>query len=307
MAGQIFNHSFFAQSSTIRSAFAKEIQQFFLEYFGAKALDVTLAFVSENPPFPTNDAIVAYRTPYGAPVYSLDVPWGNNEPSTIATEALLDDLQVVVLEDPNQDPNLVVTSLVLDELAKRNGETSDIVDHIKEKVAERKEQIVEYDGQLRFTPELLLCGWAEAFDLTAFRQRINSATKSFIRRCLPGNQDGKRVSREVHEFNYCNSSEQLDLALELVIAFTNSQAYQGNMDDAGINANRPLTYGDFVDWEQGRKLIAQIRKVRRLLRGANVKGILELTGQDSQALETQLLDQLDVSAAAAELETVLNL
>lgn len=304
MSIQLFAHTFLAQSSGVRSAIAGTVQQFFLEYFGAKALDVTLAYVTENGPPPVNEAIPAYRTAYGAPVYTADVPWGNDEPSTIATTTLLDGLRVVVLEDPNFDPAANNTTAVMDELANRGDETADIVEMIKTKNVERKGMIVEYDGRLRNIPEVALCGWAEAFDLTAFRQRINSATKSFIRRCLPGAQDGKRVSREVHEWNYCKTSEQLALAVSLCAAAADAGVAGVSATGDELTGNEPLSFGNFVDWEKGRKLIASIRKVRRLLRGANVKGILELTGQDRAALEQQLLDEINVDAATVQLSQI---
>lgn len=250
-----------------------------------------------------------YRLADGTPMLPYDVVGdgtGNIPMGERSTLLLVDSLRMVEETYPGSGGGNQQTRAVMDELLKRNAEIDTILTAIESKTQSIKESINGQDVALAATPRGQLCGWAEGIELDRIRKRLSKAGRANIRLCLGSNQDGKRVSREPHEYRYCKTSGQIDEAITLVYANYNGTPLElADFDRAAVKDD--FSFGMFVDMPSLRKFIARIRKVRRLLKSANVKRAFTDAGVDSAALETTLLNQLPVDAVASELNDVLRL
>ena len=115
--------------------------------------------------------------------------------------------------------------------------------------------------------------------------------------------DGRRVSREPHEYRYCQESGQIgDILVWIIEASSNGpnaddvSEWMGERVDAVVgpsgdgtlslllNNVQPsrFSYGNFVDAALFRKAIAVVRKLRRTAYAANVKAILDILDLDQE-------------------------
>lgn len=132
--------------------------------------------------------------------------------------------------------------------------------------------------------------------------------------------DGRRVSSEYGEFQYCRASSQLGSALNFLILWD-----QGQLDVSPTkmhaNAGQSITlyglgdvsqdnisYGQFVDMHCVRKFIALRRNLLRKVKAANVKCILDLVDPpiDGEDLVREILAGIDHSAVINEIDRTLN-
>lgn len=250
-----------------------------------------------------------YRLPGDLPdfqVHGVPEQWplDQDDLSDVSTASMVDLLKIV-RNVGNNDPALPYTVRVLNELGSRQAEEHEIiVTQLAEKLPDEGDTL-KNDLHLVNAPEVVGCGVAEAFDITDFRRWISSDAKKTLRRCRRRNGDGKRVSREVHEYNYCKKSEQLPLAVHLCSEKLNTDGDpEGNLVPGNLQGI-DMTYGRFVDWNLGRKLIAEIRKVHRVTRNANVKEVLALTNTSESDLRDQLISEIDVVPAMQQLGRLL--
>lgn len=134
---------------------------------------------------------------------------------------------------------------------------------------------------------------------------------NFIKRCSTKSSDGKRVSRESHEWAYVRESGQWGRIMRLAVDWAQGLA-DGSIDNAGrdpaylqavqdaeatiaINSistdQSDYTYGNFVDMPRTRKAIERYRKVQAIGRSANAKQILSLLGSTREQFVKLLEDR----------------
>ena len=134
---------------------------------------------------------------------------------------------------------------------------------------------------------------------------------NFIHRCSTRSSDGKRVSREAHEWAYIRESGQwgrimrlaIDWAQGLADGSISSDGYDPAYLQAVQNAEATIaigsisfdqsdyTYGNFVDMPRTRKAIERYRKVQAIGRSANAKQILSLMGSTREQFVKLLEDR----------------
>lgn len=134
---------------------------------------------------------------------------------------------------------------------------------------------------------------------------------NFIRRCSTRSSDGKRVSREAHEWSYVRESGQWGRIMRLAIDWAQgirngdidssgyAPEYLAAVDEAetlialsGISSEQQdYTYGNFVDMHRTRKAIERYRKVQAIGRSANAKQILQLMGSTREQFVKLLEDR----------------
>lgn len=103
---------------------------------------------------------------------------------------------------------------------------------------------------------------------------LSEPARANLRKSTRRSTDGARVSKELHEYNYCLRSGQID----------------GVYDVIGESRNAEHSYGRFVDSPLMRRAIEEIRKIRRLARSKNVKFVLDLFDITTELLESRLQD-----------------
>lgn len=309
------DHSAVVTRQSVETAFTRELIDALTEdYLGNAGGVVLRAFRRAATQAELDDRDLALRQSYALPGDAdgqlllgynglTDMP--DSALSDISNSALVEALGFVRQSTIGDDPLLPGTQRILDELGRRI--TNDHVE-IAEFINARRSAA---SGQWRSSPVVQAltpvhaCALAESFDLTAMRRRLASAAKQFLRRCIRSGQDGTRVSREVHEYNYCISSGQILDALRLVaFHLENNDTANADIISAYVD-NVTVTYGEFVDWTEGRKLIAQIRKVRRAFRRANVRSALRSVGQDVESLVNEAEENLNAQNAVDQLRTIL--
>lgn len=131
--------------------------------------------------------------------------------------------------------------------------------------------------------------------------------------------DGRRVSREYSEFQYCRSSGQIGSALSFLQLYDEgnvanvSEDFTGNgygaqrLNVRGL-AQDDISYGQFVDMVCFRRFIALSRGIRRKVRSANVTCVLSLTNPptDPDILFVQILSGGDHTLVIDELNRTIN-
>lgn len=303
MSQQIVNHSIFAEGGDdLVRKLTTLFKEGWREYFLTKVPDLTIRAIEEitDPEnHPSANVFVIPGLGFGIPI-PLPVNPGMPADQVTAAEAaeLAAKIRVVELNDDNRTTGIAETNEALNVINSHEDGGKILAEALENQQVET-DHTSGSDMSVATIPRLILCGWAEAIDLTFIRRVLTSGTKSVIRRCLNPTQDGKRVSREVHEFNYCRTSGQFREAIDLV---GNSPGFDElSVVGSGDTYKQSVTtYGHFVDLVELRKVIARVRKVRRLLRSANVKMILQLSNASFDVLEQQLLSEIDLSKAIAE-------
>lgn len=304
MGQELFLHSFFAQSAKFRSEMVKLIRDRMVEFSHTNARKIVLVAIDKAQEMITAapsgiyiDAQGNYRIPFG-----IRAP---EEWDSISTADLINGLEIVEVVDPGNDPGAPATAQVLDSLAGREEEKELIGTLLAAKVEDFQRSMLAKDASIPHTPEMVICGWAEHFDILHVRKFMSRLSKSFFRRCLRTSTDGTRVSREVHEYDYCVKSGQLQDMITYASRWSGNYGTGSTLEDEGLSENaQDYTYGNFVDLHFGRKAIAAIRKVRRSLRRANVKSVLELTNNDIVLLENTLLENINMNDAFEELKAL---
>ena len=307
MGQELFNHSLFGQSADLRRLFVQLVQSAAAEKT-VETIQRVIVLAVDRTADAIMDGPIYYRRPDG----SVMIPLGGIDPlanggslEDVSLRDLIESLEVGYIEDPSIDPGAAVTSEVLGELQRRFPEDKAfITELVKQKVSDVRENGFVNEARIRSVPEVVTCGWASGLDLDFVRKFLSSLTKRFVRRCLGSPQDGKRVSRQKHEWDYVRGeSAQWQQMLDAV-KWHDDNVFSGG--EALSTANVPLdvegyTYGNFVDLAKCRKAVAKIRKVRRLVRKANVRETLSIIGQDIEEHTTNLVRSIDFTEEINEL------
>lgn len=140
------------------------------------------------------------------------------------------------------------------------------------------------------------------------RQRVSSRTL-----------DGRRVSREYGEFQYCRSSGQIGSALNFIQLWDNGQLDGITEEEAGEGygaeeftfsgaSQDDISYGQFVDMVCFRKFIALRRNLLRKVRAANVTCVLRLVNPpvDPELLARRILAGADHRNVVEEINRTFN-
>ena len=304
MANQtIFQHSAIISKVGVQRAWTKILQQVFEAAFtemGSRIVVRAVEAVGQE----IMDAEFSYRNPVSG-MFHAPLSASNGEIEELTLRELYERLMFVEVRDDEPDPGAATTVIVLDNIQMMSEEQPELNDTILAERIEDAPDPIPQDPTIQTFPFVVGCAFAEAFDLVSLRRRLSRAAKSFLRRCLNPSSDGKRVSREPHEYSYCVSSGQIqDVFDGLRTAAENNEDLNAIVEDLPVT--NELTYGQFVDAQNFRKTIAQIRKVRRLLRSANVLEISRVGNLDLADLETNLIGSLDFTPAATELQAIFN-
>lgn len=130
--------------------------------------------------------------------------------------------------------------------------------------------------------------------------------------------DGRRVSREYGEYQYCRTSGQIDSALNFLALWDAGQLvdvdsflnpFAGSLLlEVGGFAGDQLSYGQFVDMVCLRRFIALRRNLLRKVRAANVREILALTQPptDPELLARKILAGVDHTQVIEEINRTFN-
>ena len=149
-------------------------------------------------------------------------------------------------------------------------------------------------------------------DLVATRKFPDgSGAPARIRQCNRASSDGARVSREVHEWEYCRQNQWGDVMAEaqqwgqrVLDAVANGDEPEGNLalppgltvqmiadavQDENISfATSDYTFGNFVDGKLVRRGIEQFRRVNRSVTGARFTDLFNLLGMSRDEVRSQI-------------------
>lgn len=216
----------------------------------------------------------------------------------MSIEAIWSTFEFVERPSDGSDPAAFISDTALSEIHARDPNLDALIAANEIKLQELRARIsAQQNINLLAAPEPSLCGLAHGLDLDRLRSYLNSQTKSRIRRCLRTSGDGKRVSREVHEYNYCTSSGQISQALASLVNY-DATAGNGDLVASPATSTGTLTYGQFVDFQELRFGIAEIRKVERIIRSANMKFVFDILGESQlNAFKSNLLNKINWSNA----------
>lgn len=185
-------------------------------------------------------------------------------------------------------------------------------------VIERKVEMSEPDGNAFASrvPDPLL----EAFVDDSVSTPVNEGELTPENRARLPNRtlDGRRVSREYGEYQYCRSSGQLASALNFLYLWD-----QGELQDVGESLHEEggagdfgssdflgdvISYGQFVDMVCLRRFIALRRNLLRKVRAANVRCILALTNPptDPELLARRILAGVNHTQTVQEIIRTFN-
>lgn len=209
------------------------------------------------------------------------------------------------------------------EIVSRMNSNPDAVEEVRQRLEEKSERTkVEMapmrEKQIANLGDAALSGLLD-MDLDRIVGGIDRARK--ILGIFRRKGDGKRVSREPHEYRYCCESNQIQEVLDairsaiatggnaLTEAFT---TFSSDAQDAvlGDDLNQEnFSFGNFVDAPGFRRAIALFRKFRRFAFAANVKSIAKLLGTTRQAIYEDLKRQwtensIDAQTVLAELSGI---
>jgi len=306
---EIVLHSVFASGSDkLQRLLAELFKEGFREAFVDEAARLTIRAVEDilDPENMTGQPhFVLPGGKIGIPIPLPVMSTGNAVQMENQRRELASQLRVVRVEEDDPNLGLAETRAALD-IINAGSDKNQIMVEAMDDLKNERNHIAGNVMNLGSAPETILCGWAEALSIVFVRSAVPSGIKRLIRRCLNPTTDGKRVSREPHEFNYCRDSGQIE---DMVAAWKVWVDMNGGALTAGdqIPEAHLWTYGMFVDNTEARKMIAKVRKIRRLLRSANVKRILELVDTPEPDLRATLIEQLDFTDATAEFAQLNNL
>lgn len=183
---------------------------------------------------------------------------------------------------------------------------SDAESDVIRNVVEQKVEMSEPDGNAfaALVPDSLL----EAASNSDFASLVDTSSLSETnRRRVPNSTlDGRRVSREYSEFQYCRTSGQIGTALTFLTLWDRGELANVNEDELpegygqenlgfGNLQQDDVSYGQFADMFCFRRFIALRRGLVRKVRSANVRCILDLTNPrvDPDILMIQILAGID--------------
>lgn len=296
MSQQLFRHTLLATNFDVFREFAKLARGAMRDHIIQTAQECII--------------VVIDRTQQDIDILLREAPWrllpfpGGGRIDDLDTGSLVDSLEVVQIPEGVDNPfDSNTTANVMNELATRTEDKDIIIRRLQDKV-ERYNALHPNDAVIQSMPKAVACGLAEALDLDFVRKILSRASKAFIRQCFRSPQDGKRVSRQKHEWDYVRGESAQWQQMVDAVKWFDDNSFSGG--EALSNANVPLdvegyTYGNFVDLPKCRKAVAAIRKVRRLVRKANVREILSLVGQDVEQLTTDLVRSIDFTEQINEL------
>ena len=310
MPDQNFNHEIF-DSMSIEKAAAQSIASFLQDALFDEVNKMFVRHISEEDPdnpggfIPSKNFMVSILQ-----AIANDVQEPGGDVGDMSTQDLIQGLKFLPGSSAfvnEQDPypySSPRTTSILNELASRARESKSQADFIKAAFAEKRRADAEYlssvSVELEAAPKVLHCGTALAIKgSTSARKRISSEARKKLRSCVKSPLDGRFVSREVHEYDYCVKSGQLERTLKEVERRTGDEGF----DSATSNVAQ-WSYGKFVDAVKLRKLIAAIRKAFREGNSANVRKALGITPETQEAYENQILANMPESVFAGVLEEV---
>lgn len=237
-----------------------------------------------------------------APWTLLPFPGNGSNLQDLSTSELANAIEVVKMPSEQlHDLDSAQAAAVMSELVSRTDDQDIVVRRLTEKL-ERFQGVHSNDAAVMALPRAVGCGLVAGSAIDFIRRVLSSASKRFLRSCFRSPQDGRRVSREVHEWNYVRGeSAQWQQMLEAVFDFADSNDDNRLVEAQVPNQTELYTYGQFVDLAQCRKAVAKIRRVRRLVRAANVRAILGLVNQDPEELISSLVEGIDFTDCVTEL------
>ena len=298
MSQDLFNHTLLGSGDVFR-VFAKMVAEQVRSSFVSEVEEYIVVVVDQAQ----DEFMDRLRN---RPWTLLPFPGNAADFQDISTTELTNSIEVVKMpREQDHDLDSVQANQVLSELVSRTDDRDIIVRRLTEKL-ERFQGDHPNDAAVMSLPRAVGCGLVTGSAIDFIRKVISSASRRFLRSCFRSPQDGRRVSREVHEWNYVRGeSAQWQQMLDAVFAFS-----ERNGTDLGGDVDVPndvasYTYGNFVDLEQCRKAVAKIRRVRRLVRAANVRSILALVQQDPEQLIQQLVEGIDFTSCVTELIEVM--
>ena len=246
--------------------------------------------------------------------------WNEATPEQMAMsspEALAGALEIHFNEEENEEVEIndAVTNKVMAELQSRDDGALALANRIKD-IEEEFVFHAQLGGQIVSSGRVIGCMLAELQADNSLFKRGNfegdSKPANFIRRCSTKSSDGKRVSREPHEWAYVRSSGQFGRILRLAVDWaekidleqitvadgydqgylTQVQEMYSEIDEADISTDQQdYSYGNFVDMVRTRKALERYRKIQATVRSANVRAVLGLLGTTREQFTTLLEDR----------------
>ena len=229
-------------------------------------------------------------------------------------QALAGALAIHFNEDENESVTIddSVTNKVMAELQSRDDGALAFADRLKEQEGEFIFN-AQLGGQIVSGGRVVGCMLAELQAENNIFKRGNfegdTRPANFIRRCSTRSSDGKRVSREPHEWAYVRSSGQWGRIMQLALdwgslvedqTITTDDGYSADylaqvaravsaIDDQDISSDQQdYTYGNFVDMVRTRKALERYRKIQGTVRSANVRAVLGMLGTTRDNFTTLL-------------------
>ena len=229
-------------------------------------------------------------------------------------QALAGALRIHFNEDENETVTIddSVTNKVMAELQSRDDGALAFADML----GEQEDEFIfnaQLGGQLVSGGRVVGCMLAGLQDENNIFKRGNfegdSRPANFIRRCSTKSSDGKRVSREPHEWAYVRTSGQWGRIMRLAVDWaeqiqdgqiTTENGYTQEYLNQAANAaaaienqdissdQQDYSYGNFVDMVRTRKALERYRKIQQTVRSANVRAVLGMLGTNRNNFTTLL-------------------